>query len=161
VVELNFLNPFSNLQVLNINTMNVDISKALQILYPYSENLFPDSAILLKHSGYLCANNESCSKSTISFSDNIKVFTQILCKYDIDISYNLLKYSGMKYLCMPYIDMFYQDQYITHPMALRRDFFHGCFHIKDRHYNFEELHYGLNTIEREFRDKPEVTFTLK
>jgi hypothetical protein len=45
-------------------------------------------------------------------------------------------------------------------MALRRDFFHGCFHIKDRHYNFEELHYGLNTIEREFRDKPEVTFTL-
>ena len=208
VVELNFLNPFPNLQVLNINTMNVDISNALQILYPFthkhmkaiifirvvivyqqaviltkdmmsylhnicvntlilSENEIVDfeQDSLLAHKYPECFNNIALSGNRFSLSgknigDLVRFSVQVVNLTTFDISYNLLTYTDMKYLCMPYIDMFYQDQYITHPMALRRSSGHGCFHIKDRHYNFEELHYGLNTIEREFRDKPEVTFTL-
>ena len=208
VVELNFLNPFPNLQVLNINNMNVDISKALQILYPFthkhmkaiifrkvvigyqhaviltkdmmsflhnicvntlilSENEIVDFErdSLLAHKYPECFNNIALSGNRFSLSgknigDLVRFSVQVVNLTTFDISYNLLKYIDMKYLCMPYIDMFYQDQYITHPMALRRSSGHGCFHIKDRHYNFEELDYGLNTIERQFRDNPEPKVTI-
>jgi Leucine-rich repeat (LRR) protein len=209
VVELNFLNPFPNLQVLNINTMNVDISNALQILYPFthkhmkaiifirvvivyqqaviltkdmmlylhnicvntlilSENEIVDfeQDSLLAHTYPECFNNMALSGNRFSVTgknigDFVRFSVQLVNLTTFDISYNLLKYSDIKYLCMPYIDMFYQDQYITHPMALRRrGSGHGCFHIKDRHYNFEELDYGLNTIERQFRDNPGPEVTI-
>ena len=209
VVELNFLNPFPNLQVLNINTMNVDISNALQILYPfthkhmkaiifirvvivyqqaviltkdmmlYLHNICVNSLILseneivdfeqdslLAHKYPECFNNMALSGNRFSVTgknigDFVRFSVQLVNLTTFDISYNLLKYSDIKYLCMPYIDMFYQDQYITHPMALRRrGSGHGCFHIKDRDYNFEELHYGLNTIERKFIDNPGSEVTI-
>lgn len=207
VVELHFLNPFPNLQVLNINNMNVDISKALQILYPFthkhmktiifirvviyyqhaviltkdmmsylhnicvntlilSENEIvdfePDS--LLAHKYPECFNNIVLSGNRFMLAgkhagDLLRFSLQLVNLTTFDISYNLLRYTDMKYLCMPNIDMFYPGQYMTHPMALSRSAGHGCFRLKDRHYSFEELHYGLNTIEREFRDKPEETAT--